>query len=820
MNKRTLRLLFPVLPAVATVLLISSCATTDEAYFLNTESKANVFVAPVPCPIWKVAVMPFKAPTELIGSSVSDMFVTEMLRAGRYELVERSQMSKVLNEAELSLAGLSVAKAAEVGNMLGADGVIIGTVDEYSTVAYRGAAFPVVGITVRLIDCKSGKVMWSVDLAKRTDSKSVTLSEHARVVVHEMTAGLYQKWGVQRKVARSPEPVRGARADDPDEPVGRTAVPMEPEKPPSPPSGVTLSDMGLREVTITWEAPSDNASEFKIERADKAEGPFTLLRKVSAGRGKFVDDEGLDDSAVYYYRLTAVSGSGLESRPSDVRESMTAPPPEPPAGIKAEAHGSRAVQVTWSASPSEGVVRYIVERNDPDAPDRFVQRCEVKGMVFHEGETPQSDLKDATKYLYRVTSINRVDSTGQPSTPVEVETEPPPEPVKGLQASDREVRCVPLSWDPNPEPDIVRYDIYRKDGDEIPARKIASVKAHETKYLDGGKDPGNLEDNHTYSYAVVAVDAVTAESKSCSPAAATTREPPPVVEGVAAEFGRPREVPVTWSVSPDEKVVGYDILRAGPDSDNFTVVATVNGRETAGYVDKGGAKPNALGRLADGTEYRYQVVAFNTARAGSEPSEIAKAKSKFSPMAPIDLAATTNLPKSVVITWSPNAEMDIKEYVVESAAAGTIRFREITRVPVSQDERITATETKLSDGVGRVYHVKAIDADTLESPWSDPVEGATKPLPTPPTDVKAELNDRGALLTWTPPPLPDIRQYKVWKKGFIMSDLLTETESSEYQLSSTDVGKKLVVTISAVDEDGLESERTAPVEIRPPAPAK
>ncbi len=806
----------PVLAAAA-ALLAAGCASTDEAYFLNTESKANVFVAPVPCPIWKVAVMPFKAPTELIGSSVSDMFVTEMLRAGRYELVERSQMSKVLSESELALAGLSVSKAAEVGNMLGADGVIIGTVDEYSTVAYRGAAFPVVGITIRLIDCRSGKVMWSVDLAKRAEDKSVTLSEHARTVVHEMSAGVYQKWKVQRKVPRPPDPAPGAREESPDDVVGRTSAPVEPEKPPKPPSGLKLSDMGLREVTIAWESPADGASQYKIERADKAEGPFTLLSKASARRGEYKDDEGLEDNTVYYYRLTGVSDTGLEGPPSDVVESMTAPPPEPPAGLKAVAHGSRAVQVTWDVSPSEGVVRYIVERNDPEAePERFVKRGEVREMVFHEGETAQSDLKDETKYLYRVTSINRVGAVGQPSPPVEVVTEPPPAPVAGLQAGSDEVRCVPLSWSPNPEPDIVRYDIYRKDGKETAAARIASVKARETKYLDGGRDPGNLEDDHTYLYAVVAIDAVTAESKSCAPVSATTRKPPPVVEGVAAEFGRPREVPVTWIVSPDEKVVGYDILRAGPDGDTFAVIATVNGRETAGHVDKGGAKPNAFGRLADGAEYRYQVVAFNTARAGSEPSEIAKAKTKFAPMAPIDLAATTNLPKSVVITWSPNAEMDIKEYVVESAAAGTAKFREIVRVSSSEDERITATESKLPDGAGRAYRVKAIDKDTLESPWSDTIEGATKPLPDAPADLQFELNSEGARLTWTAPAQPDIKSYKVWKKGLFSSDLITTPDTAECQIRSSEIGKKMVVTVSAVDADDLESPRSGILEIVPP----
>jgi len=99
-----------------------------------------------------------------------------------------------LSESELALAGLSASRAAEIGNMLGADGVIIGTVDEYSNVAQSGHPYPVVGITARMIDCKSGKIIWSVDLAKRAERKDSTLPEHARAIVHEMMCGLYQKW--------------------------------------------------------------------------------------------------------------------------------------------------------------------------------------------------------------------------------------------------------------------------------------------------------------------------------------------------------------------------------------------------------------------------------------------------------------------------------------------------------------------------------------------------------------------------------------------------------------------------------------------------
>lgn len=180
----------------AVVVIVAGCATTQyrDPYFIETETNANVYVSPGTLPIVKVAVLPFKAPTELIGLSISDMFVTELLRTGRYELVERGQMTGVLNETELALAGLSAAKAIEIGSMLGAEGVVIGTVDEYSTVAVRGHAYPVVGVSARLIDCKTGKIMWSIDLGKRAESKKTTLSQHARLVVHEMTAALYQDW--------------------------------------------------------------------------------------------------------------------------------------------------------------------------------------------------------------------------------------------------------------------------------------------------------------------------------------------------------------------------------------------------------------------------------------------------------------------------------------------------------------------------------------------------------------------------------------------------------------------------------------------------
>ncbi len=149
----------------------------------------NVYVAREAAGIDKVGMLPFKAATTLIGTSVSDMFVTELMKMDRYELVERSQMSGVLGETEVALSGLTSGQAAQLGQMVGANGVIIGTVSEYETVAMGGRTYPVVGISVRLIDSATGKILWSVDHSER-GGKGDTLSQHARAVVKHMSAAL------------------------------------------------------------------------------------------------------------------------------------------------------------------------------------------------------------------------------------------------------------------------------------------------------------------------------------------------------------------------------------------------------------------------------------------------------------------------------------------------------------------------------------------------------------------------------------------------------------------------------------------------------
>ena len=682
---------------------------------------ANVFVASMPSPVRVVAVMPFQAETELIGRATSDLFVTEILRAGRYELVERGQLSRVLNEAEVALSGISESEAVALGNMLGADGVIIGTVDEYGTIAQRGRNYPVVGLSVRLIDCESGRVMWSASYAATANDPQTPISQHCRTVVRGTVIALSREWRVQRQVPRQRSPDASI-----DQPVGRgvaaRGAPSVPETPPDVPV-YTLSDFGLREVKLQWRDPRVSGLTYRIERATSPNGPFETVDRVAVARETYTDRgtprNPLADATTYYYRLTAISAGGLESDPGAVRESMTAPPPGPPGNLAADTPAGRAVALTWTPPEDEGISRYIIERASP--PDYDYQRVgEATDTHYAEGGTPRSPLADASVYRYRVRAQNRVGAVGEPSPAVEITTRPPPEPVRDS----------------------------------------------------------------------------------------------------AALSGQPRRVVLSWSRAPEEDVVRYEIERAGGDSDLFTRIASVEGRTHTDYTDRGDESGrgfrSTLVPLQDHTHYRYRIRAVNNVEAFSEWS-VVEATTKPVPVMPSDLQAGQGDVNRIALTWKANPEQDIDEYLVSSSGTPTGSFSEAGRAKPGEGVALSWVDEPLLPGVSRYYRIRAVDADGLESAWSEPAPGTTKPVPDAPTGLTAEWDDDGVRLSWTPPDQPDVVRYRLWKQRALRgnTELRVVDEPQDF-LTTDEVGRRLDVVVTAIDKDGLESLPSEASNIRSP----
>jgi len=585
------------------------------------------------------------------------------------------------------------------------------------------------------------------------------------------------------------------------------------------PRGVEATANGPRSVQLKWSLPYDKMYRYRIERGLSEEGPFTRLAEVHPEKLTYVDEADganrLADSTAYYYRIVALLGrNGPMSEPSEVVSVLTAPPPAAPPAVRAAASASRAVSLTWDPSASEGVVSYRVERATASAPT-FETIASATTPAYVDGGTAASTLKDSTRYLYRIVALSRVGSESAPSDLAEVVTAPPPAPVKNVAAVSREVRCVPLTWQASPEPDVVRYDIYLARDAGGPFVKAGSVEGRTvTAFTAGGANPGSLEDEGTYFFTVRAVNAVTAESADSAIARAVTREVPPEVRQVAAISARPREVPLAWSASPDTAVTGYEIWRSAGEADDWSQIVRLGGRDTTNHLDRGGEKDDTrLGRLKDGTEYQYKVVAFNTADVRSSASVPVKAKTKVIPATPTGLTTTTNTAHLVALAWQPNPEKDIVGYRVEVSKKAENGFRALATVMLSDGGALAAEEKELEPGTVRYYRIRALDNERLESEWCAPVAGRAKSLPDAPAALQAHPDGAGAFrLTWQPPPQTDVVEYRVWAKKLLFGwDLLATAKQPEYRLEVAPDAKPPTVAVTAVDQDKLESEKSEAV---------
>ena len=102
----------------------------------------------------RVAVLPFQNSSGdySAGPKVTDEFNLQLGKLGEFALVERIRIDELYKEQDFDPNRIDQDTAVKIGKMLGAHGVILGSVIEYS----KGK----IGISVRLVNVETGKQIW------------------------------------------------------------------------------------------------------------------------------------------------------------------------------------------------------------------------------------------------------------------------------------------------------------------------------------------------------------------------------------------------------------------------------------------------------------------------------------------------------------------------------------------------------------------------------------------------------------------------------------------------------------------------------------
>ena len=124
--------------------------------------------------IRKVAVLPFNnlSDDKYAGERIRNSLIVDLMSRGAFDVVEQGEVSKVIGVI-FREAGVEEGKAVPVdketlkliGEKLGVQAVILGSVDEYSSGGFGGGN--VVSVAMRMLDTSSGIILWQ---AKATET--------------------------------------------------------------------------------------------------------------------------------------------------------------------------------------------------------------------------------------------------------------------------------------------------------------------------------------------------------------------------------------------------------------------------------------------------------------------------------------------------------------------------------------------------------------------------------------------------------------------------------------------------------------------------
>jgi len=126
-----------------------------------------------------------------VGEGMADMLITELVKSGRYQVLERKELNRVMEEQSLGLSGaVTQESAAKVGQLLGVDLAVIGAVTEFGwsednmggSLNQKGLGLGLkttaatVAVDVRMVNTSTGEILAAETVRKKESKKGLALS--------------------------------------------------------------------------------------------------------------------------------------------------------------------------------------------------------------------------------------------------------------------------------------------------------------------------------------------------------------------------------------------------------------------------------------------------------------------------------------------------------------------------------------------------------------------------------------------------------------------------------------------------------------------
>ena len=283
--------------------------------------------------------------------------------------------------------------------------------------------------------------------------------------------------------------------------------------PPNPPVDLVASNPTGHEISLSWELSPDSDIQGyyimkNITNGDDS-GPFKLVTSVFSNVTEYTIT-GLCEETTYHFMLLAYDFHNTNSTRSNVASETTldVTAPAAPEGLTSKVVSESEIKLTWDANEEQDLGGYIIFMNESgDNPsENFYVIHTITGT---DTSYTVSGLTEQTTYYFKIKAFDEVPNNSSFSNMTSATTPDvtPPTVPTGLNVSNSTVHSLTLSWESNPEADVVGYILFRSMALDTTFINISLELITDTQYIDTG-----LEEATIYYYKLKAVDDVGLES--------------------------------------------------------------------------------------------------------------------------------------------------------------------------------------------------------------------------------------------------------------------------------------------------------------------
>ena len=408
-----------------------------------------------------------------------------------------------------------------------------------------------------------------------------------------------------------------------EESIGHSAfIKSEPFVTDVPPSGIEIKALD-KSVTVKWKPEDLRFHGVNIYRCTNRDTTMNKINKIPLmvsklekpkGKSEYPDifftDYNLQNGIKYSYRLTGIDFFGRETRLSEKISVMPGDhtPPNPPSYIRSKID-KYSVRISWrNLQPSpdqEGINIYRSYKYDNQYVKINTQLLAITDTVYVD-----MDLKSGF-YYYTVASVDSAGNDGLSNKVLaEVHDITPPATPQNIKALADTGRII-LTWDPNTEPDLMGYQIFRTvDNDLEEFYVLMNSDAIKTNtFID--TLPRNAR-NH-FLYKVTAIDSSFNRSAYPPPVRAQMPDVTPPVKPVIIGVSPNNEyMVVEWIPNKELDLAGYELYRSkGADGVKTKVNTGLLAPSVTRFTDR---------TIASDTLYYYTIFAIDSAGNRSVPS--------------------------------------------------------------------------------------------------------------------------------------------------------------------------------------------------------